>query len=36
MISQRMSKAVTENGQIWADFEDRALQGMIGKDNSRR
>lgn len=30
-----MSKEVTENGQIWADFEGRALQGMIGKDNSR-
>lgn len=30
-----MSKEVTENGQIQADFEGRALQGMIEKDNSR-
>lgn len=30
-----MSKAVTENGQIWADFEDELFQGMIGKDNSK-
>ena len=30
-----MSKEVTENGQIRADFEGRVLQRMIGKDNSR-
>lgn len=30
-----MSKEITENGQIRADFEGRALQGMIEKYNSR-